>query len=648
MAHHFPLKADFERLIGEIVADSRRRQQAGGGRRLSSVGLEGATSAVQTTTRRISTVSADGKLGSGDSAQSLSPEESTISSESVSIRLPLSKAHRITMMRLLLHAADISNPCRHWVICKKWSDRVVDEFFLQGAYEKSQGLSISPNMDRDTTDQFQIALNFGDYIVKPFFELLASFAVEMSEFVDRLMDNRKQWVELEKDFRKRRLLEQQQQQDPHDQLTSPRFAHSRYPVSAPVAPGLFSNTVLDERNLNLPSALHGRRLSFAAGMITLPHKFNQQLKSPTALPHISFEFGGDRDSAFNEADSSHQSISLPRPQANAELDNADRLLKSLSLDKLSGGGALKRNESGETTWAAVTQQQGGGSGNQKSLNRRSRPAEQRLGSIIPENYFEATNSMNAGANRFAGDVLNANEKDPKLLYGSTSLLTASPTSKVRNVRRLSRPQNYLFRFSNKINQLTGENLRIQEQIATENDQPSQSTVNYLSARAKQLESLFDTSNGGTVNPLLTSKFTAEDDGDDDSAEDIEDEEGRLETVDEEKAAATPKPVAPKPTAATTAAAARRPRIFSVERSAEFLRRRFRCFVDGIEKRAAQSNQQLQVESDDFSPLGREKHRIRSTATFADILQQQSNSGKQSEHRRSLSEGLNTPPLSIIK
>ena len=38
---------------------------------------------------------------------------------------------RQLLLNAILHMADISNPCRPWGLCKKWSDMVVEEFFLQ-------------------------------------------------------------------------------------------------------------------------------------------------------------------------------------------------------------------------------------------------------------------------------------------------------------------------------------------------------------------------------------------------------------------------------------------------------------------------------------------------------------------------------------
>ena len=48
----------------------------------------------------------------------------------------------------MLHCADLSNPTKPLELYQKWTDRVMNEFFLQGDRESSQGLEISPMCDR--------------------------------------------------------------------------------------------------------------------------------------------------------------------------------------------------------------------------------------------------------------------------------------------------------------------------------------------------------------------------------------------------------------------------------------------------------------------------------------------------------------------
>ena len=84
------------------------------------------------------------------------------------------QAERATIQKTLLHAADISNPCKPWEVSKNWSDRVIEEFFAQGDREKEAGLVVSANMDRETTHPARVAVNFTDFIVAPMFVALTS------------------------------------------------------------------------------------------------------------------------------------------------------------------------------------------------------------------------------------------------------------------------------------------------------------------------------------------------------------------------------------------------------------------------------------------------------------------------------------------
>lgn len=81
----------------------------------------------------------------------------------------LSEAHRGVIFNVVLHSADISNPAKPWLIQRKWSDAVLAEFFHQGDMERAKGLTISPNCDRETTDQALLSLNFVDFLVAPLF-----------------------------------------------------------------------------------------------------------------------------------------------------------------------------------------------------------------------------------------------------------------------------------------------------------------------------------------------------------------------------------------------------------------------------------------------------------------------------------------------
>ncbi|CAG8460893.1 16481_t:CDS:2 [Racocetra fulgida] len=112
------------------------------------------------------------------------------------ISTTLDSEQRELLLKVLLHAADLSNTVRPWDISKRWSDLVVDEFFHQGDLEKQNNLPVSPNMDRKKAHQCQISLGFGDFVVKPYFEAFASFLHEATIFLDILAENRILWDDM--------------------------------------------------------------------------------------------------------------------------------------------------------------------------------------------------------------------------------------------------------------------------------------------------------------------------------------------------------------------------------------------------------------------------------------------------------------------
>ena len=96
----------------------------------------------------------------------------------------------LTLMRLLVKCADVSNPTKSLPIYSKWAQRVTDEFFLQGDKEKSMGLSISPFMDRGNPNLPKSQVAFIGYICEPLFKLLTTFASEFEPIYLQIMKNK--------------------------------------------------------------------------------------------------------------------------------------------------------------------------------------------------------------------------------------------------------------------------------------------------------------------------------------------------------------------------------------------------------------------------------------------------------------------------
>lgn len=80
---------------------------------------------------------------------------------------------------------------------------MVQEFFEQGDAERALNLTISPNMDRTSSDQYAISLGFIDFLCKPFLEVLTDLLPALAPLLDNLNANREKWAELQREEKER-------------------------------------------------------------------------------------------------------------------------------------------------------------------------------------------------------------------------------------------------------------------------------------------------------------------------------------------------------------------------------------------------------------------------------------------------------------
>ncbi|XP_061610733.1 cAMP-specific 3',5'-cyclic phosphodiesterase 7B-like isoform X2 [Phyllopteryx taeniolatus] len=78
-------------------------------------------------------------------------------------------SHRHFILQIGLKCADVCNPCRVWPLSKQWSERVCEEFFMQGDLERKFNLEISPLCDQQAHSVPAIQSGFISYIVEPLF-----------------------------------------------------------------------------------------------------------------------------------------------------------------------------------------------------------------------------------------------------------------------------------------------------------------------------------------------------------------------------------------------------------------------------------------------------------------------------------------------
>lgn len=80
---------------------------------------------------------------------------------------PDSEKDKESLLNLMFHLADISNPIKTWELSQKWTDLLYCEFFAQGDLEKQHNFPVSQFMDRQTTNIAKASSGFIDIIIKP-------------------------------------------------------------------------------------------------------------------------------------------------------------------------------------------------------------------------------------------------------------------------------------------------------------------------------------------------------------------------------------------------------------------------------------------------------------------------------------------------
>jgi len=83
---------------------------------------------------------------------------------------------RILFLKLLLKAADVSNPAKELRLYLHWTERIMEEFYQQGDDEQSRGLPVLPQCDRSKPMLVKIQKGFLNFVVKPIFDSLSDFS----------------------------------------------------------------------------------------------------------------------------------------------------------------------------------------------------------------------------------------------------------------------------------------------------------------------------------------------------------------------------------------------------------------------------------------------------------------------------------------
>lgn len=111
----------------------------------------------------------------------------------------LESEQRLFMMEVMLHCADISNPYKPFELCAKWADLVVFEFCAQGDREKKEGLEVSPMMDRDTINLYNMQMGFIEFVVAPLILGVVNVLPSLHVIGENMLNNMIAWGQKRKD-----------------------------------------------------------------------------------------------------------------------------------------------------------------------------------------------------------------------------------------------------------------------------------------------------------------------------------------------------------------------------------------------------------------------------------------------------------------
>ncbi|KAI1288463.1 cAMP-specific 3',5'-cyclic phosphodiesterase 7B [Halotydeus destructor] len=113
-------------------------------------------------------------------------------------REPLSMSlasNRLFVMQLALKCADLANPCRPWVLSKRWSEQICSEFYRQGDFERQLDIPVTPMCNRYKSFMAKIQTDFFKNVVTPLFELWDQFLSSplSRQLIANLRFNNNQW-----------------------------------------------------------------------------------------------------------------------------------------------------------------------------------------------------------------------------------------------------------------------------------------------------------------------------------------------------------------------------------------------------------------------------------------------------------------------
>lgn len=124
---------------------------------------------------------------------------------SVGLCTVASAEEAVLVLKIALKCADFGHSTMQWGTHLRWSDRLENEFFLQGDREKQLGLAVSDLMDRDTPGATQTQVAWFGFAVLPLFRAFQQAFPATEELVSKVEANWQRWHDIDRALAAERL-----------------------------------------------------------------------------------------------------------------------------------------------------------------------------------------------------------------------------------------------------------------------------------------------------------------------------------------------------------------------------------------------------------------------------------------------------------
>ena len=105
----------------------------------------------------------------------------------------------LELMAHVLHSSDLSGQAKKMPLAAAWTDRCLQEFFIQGDLEKNKGLPVSVNCDRDSTPVAASQIGFIRSVILPSYQALAMVLPHAQTYVQQVHSNLEYWEQRKED-----------------------------------------------------------------------------------------------------------------------------------------------------------------------------------------------------------------------------------------------------------------------------------------------------------------------------------------------------------------------------------------------------------------------------------------------------------------